>query len=93
MSISRVTDRSLCVLQAEADMRHKLELIHQIRAVESSPLPRQKMVDLTATAGARLLSEMSIAEVSEMVVDVVSVTELSEMVVDVVPITEVNVCH
>ena len=61
-------------------MRHKLELIHQIRAVESSPVPRQKMVDLTATAGARLLSEMSIAEVSE-------------MVVDVVPITEVNVCH
>ncbi|KAL8602736.1 hypothetical protein ACOMHN_024298 [Nucella lapillus] len=50
---------------AEADMRRKLELIHQIRAAEASPAPRKKMVDLTATAGARLLSEMSIAELRE----------------------------
>lgn len=45
-------------------MRHKLELIHQIRAAESTPVTRQKIVDLTSTSGARLLSEMSIAEVS-----------------------------
>ncbi|XP_076472464.1 cilia- and flagella-associated protein 99-like [Babylonia areolata] len=50
---------------AEAEMKRKLELIHQIRAAEASPAPRQKMVDLTATAGARLLSEMSIAELRE----------------------------
>ncbi|KAK7110652.1 cilia- and flagella-associated protein 99-like [Littorina saxatilis] len=50
---------------AEADMKRKLELIHQIRAVEVSPAPRHKTVDLTATSGARLLSEMSIAELRE----------------------------
>lgn len=51
--------------EAEAEMRKKLELIHQIRAAEASPAPRQKMVDLTSTAGAWLLSEMSIAELRE----------------------------
>jgi hypothetical protein len=45
-------------------MKRKLELIHQIKALESTPAPRhQKILDLTATSGARLLSEMSIAEV------------------------------
>ncbi|KAK7457309.1 hypothetical protein BaRGS_00035724, partial [Batillaria attramentaria] len=51
--------------EAEAEMRKKLELIHQIKAAEASPAPRQKMLDLTSTAGAWLLSEMSIAELRE----------------------------
>lgn len=51
-------------------MRHKLELIHQIRAAESTPVTRQKIVDLTSTSGARLLSEMSIAEVSSVLSEV-----------------------
>ena len=40
-----------------------MELIHQIRAMEAVPIIRQKFVDLTATSGHGLLSEMSIAEV------------------------------
>lgn len=51
--------------EAETEMRKKLELIRQIRAMEASPAPRQKLVDLTSTAGAWLLSEMSIAELKE----------------------------
>ncbi|PVD30979.1 hypothetical protein C0Q70_10255 [Pomacea canaliculata] len=43
--------------EAEADMKRKLELIYQIRAVEIAPAPRRKMLDLTSTAGARLLTE------------------------------------
>ena len=45
-------------------MRRKVELILQIRAMESVPLIRTKFVDLTETAGQGLLSEMSVAEVS-----------------------------
>ena len=45
-------------------MRRRMELIHQIRAMEAVPVNRQKFVDLTETSGAGLLSEMSIAEVS-----------------------------
>lgn len=56
---------SYLLFQAEADMKRKLELIYQIRAVEIAPAPRRKMLDLTSTAGARLLSEMSIAEVRD----------------------------
>lgn len=44
-------------------MRRKVELIQQIRAMESVPIIRTKFVDLTETAGQGLLSEMSIAEV------------------------------
>ena len=44
-------------------MRRRMELIHQIRAMEAVPVIRQKFVDLTETSGAGLLSEMSIAEV------------------------------
>ncbi|XP_074641757.1 cilia- and flagella-associated protein 99-like [Tubulanus polymorphus] len=51
--------------EAEAEMRRKMELIHQIRAMESVPVIRQKFVDLTETAGYGLLSEMSIAELKE----------------------------
>ena len=49
--------------QAEKEMRRRMELIHQIRAMEAVPIIRQKFVDLTATSGHGLLSEMSIAEV------------------------------
>ena len=45
-------------------MKRKMELIQQIRALESMPKNRNKMVDWTTTAGHALLSEMSIAEVS-----------------------------
>ncbi|KAL5022107.1 hypothetical protein ScPMuIL_001262 [Solemya velum] len=51
--------------EAEADLRRKMELIHQIRALEAVPLIRQKFVDFTKTSGAGLLSEMSIAELRE----------------------------
>ncbi|XP_041371252.1 cilia- and flagella-associated protein 99-like isoform X2 [Gigantopelta aegis] len=51
--------------EAEADMRRKMELIQQIRAMEAVPVMRQKFVDLTATSGQGLLSEMSIAELRE----------------------------
>ena len=44
-------------------MRRKVELIHQIRAMEAAPISRNKMVDFTETAGYRFLNEMSIAEV------------------------------
>jgi len=45
-------------------MRRKVELIHEIRAMEAAPISRNKMVDFTETAGYRFLNEMSIAEVS-----------------------------
>lgn len=57
----------LCCFQAEEEMRRRMELIHQIRAMEAVPIIRQKFVDLTATSGHGLLSEMSIAEVSQKV--------------------------
>ena len=44
-------------------MRRKVELIQQIRAMESVPVVRTKFVDITETSGKGLLSEMSIAEV------------------------------
>ncbi|XP_064630388.1 cilia- and flagella-associated protein 99-like [Lineus longissimus] len=51
--------------EAEAEMRKKMELIHEIRAMEAVPVIRMKLVDLTETAGYGLLSEMSIAELRE----------------------------
>lgn len=51
--------------EAEADMKRKVELIQQIRAMEALPKDRTKLVDWTATAGHSLLSEMSIAELKE----------------------------
>lgn len=53
------------VEEAEVEMRRRMELIHQIRAMEAVPIIRQKFVDLTATSGHGLLSEMSIAELRE----------------------------
>ena len=44
-------------------MRRKVELIQQIRAMESVPAIRIKFVDITETGGQGLLSEMSVAEV------------------------------
>ena len=48
-------------------MRRKVELIQQIRAMESVPVIRTKFVDITETSGKGLLSEMSIAEVCDTV--------------------------
>jgi hypothetical protein len=53
-----------CFFKAEAEMRRKMDLIHQIKAMEAVPIIRQKLVDFTELAGHGLLSEMSIAEVS-----------------------------
>ncbi|XP_022343302.2 cilia- and flagella-associated protein 99-like isoform X1 [Crassostrea virginica] len=53
--------------EAEEEMRRRMELIHQIRAMEAVPIIRQKLVDLTTTSGHGLLSEMSIAELRERV--------------------------
>lgn len=44
-------------------MKRKVELIHQIRAMEAAPISRNKLVDFTETAGYRFLNEMCIAEV------------------------------
>lgn len=44
-------------------MRRKVELIQQIRAMESIPIARTKFIDLTETGGQGLLSEMSVIEV------------------------------
>lgn len=52
-------------MKAEEEMRNKMELIQQIKAAESIPIDRIKMVDLTSNAGHALLSEMSIAELRE----------------------------
>ena len=46
-------------------MRRKTELIQQIRAIESVPVITMKFVDLTATSGVGLLSEMSVVEVTK----------------------------
>ena len=53
--------------EAEAEMRRKMDLIHQIKAMEAVPIIRQKLVDFTELAGHGLLSEMSIAELRERV--------------------------
>lgn len=53
------------VEQAEIEMRRRMELIHQIRAMEAVPVIRQKFVDLTSTSGHGLLGEMSIVELRE----------------------------
>lgn len=51
------------LFKAEEEMKRKVELIHQIRAMEAAPISRNKLVDFTETAGYRFLNEMSIAEV------------------------------
>lgn len=51
--------------QAEADMRNKMELIQQIRAMEATPVSRFKNVDLASSQGHGLLGEMSILELNE----------------------------
>lgn len=50
-------------LQAEIVMKQKMELINQIKEMESDRSIRQRLVDLTETSGCGLLCEMSIAEV------------------------------
>ncbi|CAL1547850.1 unnamed protein product [Lymnaea stagnalis] len=51
--------------EAEDEMRAKMELIQQIRVMESMPVSRFKVLDLTSTSGAGLLGEMSILELRE----------------------------
>lgn len=51
--------------EAEEEMKRKVELIQQIRAMESVPIIRTKFVDLTETGGQGLLAEMSVAELRE----------------------------
>ena len=52
-------------VQAEEEMRQRVELIHQIRAIESVPIDRRKAIDLTTVAGHGVHDEMSIAELRE----------------------------
>ena len=54
---------NICLTQAEEEMKQKMILIQEIRAMESKPIIRHKLVDFTSTGGFGLLSEMSIAEV------------------------------
>lgn len=56
---------SAALEQAEEEWRHKVELIQQIRALESVPVLRVKHADLTETSGQGLLTEMSVAELRE----------------------------
>ncbi|XP_028843664.1 cilia- and flagella-associated protein 99 [Denticeps clupeoides] len=51
--------------EAQAELSRKFELILQIRAIESVSPIRHKFVDVTETAGHRLLDEMSLAELWE----------------------------
>ncbi|CAF0955625.1 unnamed protein product [Adineta ricciae] len=51
--------------EAETDMQHRIELIQQIRAIESIPIARSKPIDLTSTAGHSLHDEMSISELRQ----------------------------
>ena len=64
-------------LQAERDMQQKLSLIRQIHAAETCGVPRKSCVDLTATSGAQLLSEMSIVEVGLTFQKVSSITNMT----------------
>ncbi|BFZ01816.1 hypothetical protein BsWGS_04855 [Bradybaena similaris] len=55
----------LALAEAEEELRCKMKLIQEIRAMESTPTRNAKMVDLTSTSGFGLLGEMSIAELRE----------------------------
>lgn len=63
---------------AEEEMREKVALIARIRAIESVPKIRFKMVDRTETAGAGLLGEMSVAELKERLTKLKNVQALEE---------------
>lgn len=50
--------------QAETEMRNRLEVINEIRAMAAMSTNRhQKLIDLTQTANIGLLCEMSLVEV------------------------------
>ncbi|XP_041941579.1 cilia- and flagella-associated protein 99 isoform X3 [Alosa sapidissima] len=51
--------------EAQEEMSRKLELIRQIRAIESVPRTQHKLLDDTEMAGHALLCEMSLAELRE----------------------------
>lgn len=46
-------------------MKKKLELIQKIKAADSIPINKTKLVNLTSDSGHKLLSEMSIVELKE----------------------------
>ena len=50
--------------EAEVEMKARMHIIHEIRALESTRSVRHaKLVDLSSTGGHKLLGEMSIVEV------------------------------
>ncbi|KAK2169827.1 hypothetical protein NP493_1173g00013 [Ridgeia piscesae] len=52
--------------EAEVEMKQRMHIIHEIRALESTRSVRHaKMVDLSSTGGHKLLGEMSIVELRE----------------------------
>ncbi|XP_010139755.1 PREDICTED: cilia and flagella associated protein 99 [Buceros rhinoceros silvestris] len=51
--------------EEEVKLRKRYELIQQIRTIESLPIIRHKIVDLTETGGHGLICEMSIMELRE----------------------------
>ncbi|CAF0901896.1 unnamed protein product [Adineta steineri] len=51
--------------EAEIEMRQRMELIQQIRAIESIPIDRSKPVDLTSIVGHGVHDEMSMNELRE----------------------------
>ncbi|XP_030643298.1 cilia- and flagella-associated protein 99 [Chanos chanos] len=68
--VREVSEQSRELLQqaleeAQAELNKKIELIHQIRAIESVPISRYKFLDDTETAGHGLLCEMSLVELRE----------------------------
>ena len=52
--------------EAEEEMKCRVELIQQIRAMERVPVMRTKLVDVTETGRQGLLVEMSVAEVQKL---------------------------
>lgn len=71
------TELFLYFWQIEEEMKKKIELIQQIKAMESLPNDRNKQIDLTSTANHGLLSEMSIVELRERL-DILKQKELDE---------------
>ncbi len=58
-------------------MKKKIELIQQIKSMESLPNDKTKQIDLTSTANHGLLSEMSIVELRERL-DILKKKQLDE---------------
>lgn len=56
------------LIEAEMEMRRKMDIIAEIRALEGSQGGNQKLMDPTEIAGYGLLCEMSLAELKERLV-------------------------